>query len=238
MNASRGVRLRGMPLEFPVVTIAARSTASLLTRPQVPYQADRLFLRSPFLDSLVVEGLFFGRDSQLFGASAIPAMIFSEVSFGGAMSFDTLLVSQVATLVLRNDGDVDASVHAFFRGQALFQASSGYHQASPSASARTGWAPRVASVAAPEPSPVASAGSRVVVPVELTRDKVPETVDEAWIFFGIAKKRARKEDVKKLYIDHMKAWHPDRHQVNREEAGLQSKRANAAWELLGKHCRW
>jgi hypothetical protein len=67
---------------------------------------------------------------------------------------------------------------------------------------------------------------------------VPRSVDEAWEFFGITKKRAKEEQVKKAYRKFAKQWHPDRNPDRPEEAKFQILCANAAWELLRRHCHW
>ncbi len=67
---------------------------------------------------------------------------------------------------------------------------------------------------------------------------IPRTVDEAWDFFGIKKKRATEAQIKKLYRKFMMRNHPDRHPDEQEEAQFQSMCANAAWDILRSHCHW
>jgi hypothetical protein len=64
------------------------------------------------------------------------------------------------------------------------------------------------------------------------------TVDDAWILFGITKKRGTKEDVKRLYLAFVAIHHPDKHPNDQARASAQLVRANAAWTLLQKHCKW
>jgi hypothetical protein len=64
---------------------------------------------------------------------------------------------------------------------------------------------------------------------------IPRSVDEAWAFFGIKKKRATEAQIKKMYRNFMARFHPDK---GRADAAQQSLRANAAWDLLRKHCKW
>lgn len=66
----------------------------------------------------------------------------------------------------------------------------------------------------------------------------PLTVDEAWRLFGIPQKRGRKEDVKKRYLEFIQKHHPDKHPKNQKKANEQCSRANQAWALLQKHCKW
>jgi hypothetical protein len=76
---------------------------------------------------------------------------------------------------------------------------------------------------------------------EVMQVTIPDTVDEAWALFGIAKKRAAKATVKTIYREFMAKWHPDRHASDPAKlllANFQSLRANAAWTILEKHCRW
>jgi DnaJ domain len=64
------------------------------------------------------------------------------------------------------------------------------------------------------------------------------SVDDAWIMFGITKKRGTKEDVKKIYLAFITAHHPDKHPNNQKWATEQFVRAGNAWALLQKHCNW
>jgi hypothetical protein len=92
----------------------------------------------------------------------------------------------------------------------------------------------------PAPSPATESRAPSTAPVRIPSsdsDHIPTTVDEAWAFFGIAKKRAHKDDVKDAYRLFMIRWHPDRC-AQPDKAKKQSLRANAAWALLKKHCKW
>ncbi len=64
------------------------------------------------------------------------------------------------------------------------------------------------------------------------------TVDDAWALFGIAQKRAPKDEVKRRYLAFAAKWHPDKHPDDTATATAQLVRANAAYALLQKHCRW
>ncbi len=64
------------------------------------------------------------------------------------------------------------------------------------------------------------------------------TVDDAWAIFGIAKKRATKEEVKKSYLAFVHKHHPDRHPGNEVDATTRLMHANLAFKLLEKHCKW
>ena len=68
----------------------------------------------------------------------------------------------------------------------------------------------------------------------------PITVDEAWALFGIPQKRGRKEDVKKRYLEFVFKHHPDKAKTKKQKdtASAQLTRANLAWSLLEKHCKW
>ncbi len=99
------------------------------------------------------------------------------------------------------------------------------------------WAPPAAPPppAAPAPSPQA-APPHPPDPPPLGAG--PLTVDDAWAIFGIPKKRAPKDDVKRRYIAFVAKWHPDKHPEDQAVATAQLARANLAWTLLQKHCRW
>jgi hypothetical protein len=66
----------------------------------------------------------------------------------------------------------------------------------------------------------------------------PLTVDDAWQIFGVAQKRAPRADVKRRYLAFAAKWHPDKHPDDQVTATAQLVRANAAYALLAKHCRW
>ena len=64
------------------------------------------------------------------------------------------------------------------------------------------------------------------------------TVDDAWAIFGVAQKRAPRDDVTRRYLAFAAKWHPDKNPNDEATATAQLARANAAWALLQKHCRW
>ncbi len=64
------------------------------------------------------------------------------------------------------------------------------------------------------------------------------TVDDAWGIFGIAKKRATREEVKKRYLAFVHENHPDRHPGNEATMTTRLMQANLALKLLEKHCKW
>jgi len=63
------------------------------------------------------------------------------------------------------------------------------------------------------------------------------TVDEAWELFGIAKKRGTRLEVKKKYLAFVAMNHPDRPDAPSDAADLLLK-ANAAFVLLERYCKW
>ena len=63
------------------------------------------------------------------------------------------------------------------------------------------------------------------------------TVDEAWELFGIAKKRGTRSEVKKRYLAFVALVHPDRPDAPNDAADLLLK-ANAAFALLERYCKW
>jgi hypothetical protein len=86
-----------------------------------------------------------------------------------------------------------------------------------------------------QPPPVA----RPVAKASSNSGGIPTTVDEAWAVFGIKAKRGKRDVVKKIYRRLMAEWHPDKHVGKDEErAKRESLRANEAWKLLARHCRW
>jgi hypothetical protein len=63
------------------------------------------------------------------------------------------------------------------------------------------------------------------------------SVDEAWEMFGIAKKRGTRLEVKKRYLAFVASNHPDRPDAPPDAAKLLLK-ANAAFALLERYCKW
>ena len=108
--------------------------------------------------------------------------------------------------------------------------------ASHAAPAASGWSP----FGSPPPPPTIPA--QPVAKLGSPGDRIPTTVDEAWELFGIKRKRATKAEVKKIYRALQAKWHPDRHMrrgaKERKMAELQSSRANLAWTILERHCKW
>lgn len=93
---------------------------------------------------------------------------------------------------------------------------------------------------APKPlQPAAAAPSAAVPNPPPVDDDETLTVDDAWALFGIPQKRSTKDEVKRRYIALVAKVHPDsRPPEERVEATAQLKRANAAWALLQRYCKW
>ena len=99
------------------------------------------------------------------------------------------------------------------------------------------WSPPVDPTAAPPDQPASKAAAPDLPdPPALTGG--PLTVDEAWAIFGVAQKRAPRDEVKRRYLAFVSRWHPDKHLEDQSAATAQLVRANAAYALLQKHCRW
>lgn len=107
------------------------------------------------------------------------------------------------------------------------------------------WAPPVApsppatvrrQAQATPPAPPPPAASKLPDPPPV--DAGPLTVDDAWALFGIPQKRAPRDEVKHRYLLFASKWHPDKHPEDQVTATAHLMRANAAWALLQKHCRW
>ncbi len=91
-------------------------------------------------------------------------------------------------------------------------------------------------VTARQAAPPPPAASKLPDPPPL--DNGPLTVDDAWAIFGIPQKRASRDEVKHRYLLFAAKWHPDKNPEDQVTATAQLSRANAAWALLQKHCRW
>jgi hypothetical protein len=89
------------------------------------------------------------------------------------------------------------------------------------------------------PSKASSAGTPKPVPFQWPKAKsMPVTVDAAWKFFGIKSKRAKHDDIKDMWNQTAKAWHPDLHPNDEANAKLHTQRLNVAYETLKTHCGW
>lgn len=94
------------------------------------------------------------------------------------------------------------------------------------------WSEPVASTSnpfTPRPRP------NIPKPPPITGDEL--TVSDAWALFGVTNKRGTRDDVKRRYLAFVASYHPDLPDAP-PDANSQLKKANAAWALLQKHCRW
>lgn len=87
------------------------------------------------------------------------------------------------------------------------------------------------------PLPVTAKPPEAPEPPKLTQGSTL-TVDDAWGLFGIAKKRASKDEVKKRYLAFVSMHHPDKHPEDTSGATTRLMQANLAFKLLEKHCKW
>lgn len=101
---SRPTVAREYPLGFDSGTpgVGPGATATITTRPQLPFRGNRLVVPSDIGGNFLIHDLKIGNRSQFVANGAVPARTFSEQGVGVSLSLDTAMVSQDVTLVVEN----------------------------------------------------------------------------------------------------------------------------------------
>ncbi len=102
---------RLFPLGFVQLAVAAASTATITSRPQILFRPQRIVIPTSVGTNFVITDIRIGKDSQLVQATELPAEIFSPVAVGVMLTLDTAQQGCDVSLTVRNtDG---ANPHDF-----------------------------------------------------------------------------------------------------------------------------
>lgn len=103
VRQTRPDKARDYPLSLDsVTTIAAAATASITTRPQVLFRAERLVIGNAIAPSFLVNDLKIGKNSQFVNAGSLPGEAFSNLSVGVTLKMDTAQVGNDIVINVTN----------------------------------------------------------------------------------------------------------------------------------------
>lgn len=99
---SSPTKSREYVIGFDTTSVAAGATASPSKRPQVLFRPERIVIPSNIALDFVVVDVKVGKNSQFVQSGEVPAVVFTEGSFGVRLKMDTVQVSMDLTLTVRN----------------------------------------------------------------------------------------------------------------------------------------
>lgn len=120
VQRERPTKAREFPLGFESpTTIAPGATATITSRPQIPFRGERLIIPSDIAGSFSVLDLRVGKNSQFTSSGAVPARTFQENAVGIRLHLDTAQISQDVTLSVQNIGGAPQTFRASLIGSAV-----------------------------------------------------------------------------------------------------------------------
>lgn len=120
VQRERPTKAREFPLGFESpTTIAPGATATITSRPQIPFKGARLIVPSDIAGSFSILDLRVGKNSQFTSSGAVPARTFQENAVGIRLSLDTAQISQDVTLQVQNIGGAPQTFRASIIGSAV-----------------------------------------------------------------------------------------------------------------------
>ena len=99
---SSPTKSREYVIGFDTTSVAAGANASPSKRPQVLFRPERIIIPSNIALDFVVVDVKVGKNSQFVQSGEVPAVVFTEGSFGVRLKMDTVQVSMDLTLTVRN----------------------------------------------------------------------------------------------------------------------------------------
>ena len=114
-----GTKAREYPLGFPTTSVAANSSSTISTQPQVPFRGRRLIVPSDIAGSFLIDDLKIGKNSMFPSANPVPARAFTELGVGVDLNLDTAQISQLVTLSVSNTTAGAVSFNAAIIGTAV-----------------------------------------------------------------------------------------------------------------------
>jgi len=120
VQRERPTKAREFPLGFESpTTVAAGATATITSRPQIPFRGERLIIPSDIAGSFSILDLRVGKNSQFTSSGAVPGRTFQENSVGIRLMLDTAQISQDVTLSVQNVGGAPQTFRAALIGSAV-----------------------------------------------------------------------------------------------------------------------
>ena len=109
-QAAQGPQLVEQPLNearefmlgFGPTPLAPNVTTIFTAQPQLPFRPSRLVIPSSIVQTMQVNDIKVGKNSQLLSSNPVPAAPFSELAVGVALGLDTCNVGQQITLSINS----------------------------------------------------------------------------------------------------------------------------------------
>lgn len=120
VQQQRPTKAREFPLGFEsAAAIGVGATATITSRPQIPFRGERLIVPSDIAGSFSILDLRVGKNSQFTSSGAVPARTFQENAVGIRLHLDTAQISQDVTLQVQNIGGAPLTFRASLIGSAV-----------------------------------------------------------------------------------------------------------------------
>lgn len=120
VTRERPTKAREFPLGFESpLAVPNGNTATITSRPQIPFRGERLIVPSDIAGSFSILDLRVGKNSQFTSSGAVPARTFQENAVGIRLMLDTAQISQDVTLSVQNVGGAPQVFRAALIGSAV-----------------------------------------------------------------------------------------------------------------------
>ena len=120
VTREKPTKAREFPLGFESpLAVPAGNTATITSRPQIPFRGERLIVPSDIAGSFSILDLRVGKNSQFTSSGAVPARTFQENAVGIRLMLDTAQISQDVTLSVQNVGGAPQTFRAALIGSAV-----------------------------------------------------------------------------------------------------------------------
>jgi hypothetical protein len=106
-------------LGFDSTSVPGSTSANITKRPQVIFRPERVVIPSAVGIDFQVVDIKVGKNSQFSASGEVPAVVFSETSFGVRLKMDTAQVSMDVTISIRNTNAAQRNFTAAIIGPAV-----------------------------------------------------------------------------------------------------------------------
>lgn len=106
-------------LGFDSTAVPGSTSANITKRPQVIFRPERVVIPASVGVDFQVVDIKVGKNSQFSASGEVPAVVFSETSFGVRMKMDTCQVSMDVTISVRNTNAAQRNFTAAIIGPAV-----------------------------------------------------------------------------------------------------------------------